>query len=29
MFIRDRANKPFKDVKLMCNDCHNFTLKKK
>ena len=24
-----QANKPFKDVKLMCNDCHNFTLKKK
>ena len=24
-----QANKPFKDVKLMCNNCHNFTLKKK
>ena len=27
--VSHQGNKPFKDVKLMCNDCHNFTLKKK
>ena len=24
-----KANRPAKDVQFMCNDCHQFTLKKK